>query len=428
MEIILHFDEHNLPDYPFPGTSDEVYACGCGLCDDINGDFSDESYMRIVRGTTEAAFLDFCALLSGNEYTSVSDIGNGSGIYREYEKNGSVLYTYYIFCENTVRIIADNASCTTARFCAHETPASGSAGLMQFGLLYLDMIRGTTCDCGMLYAIKLKNGKLILIDGGEKEQCTVPAVREAVKRLRELCGSEKITVALWFCTHPHNDHIDMFTKLLRDMGESIVIERVMFNFPHLGTVQIDSSLESVSRMKSYIKKHSPDALFLKPHTGECFNIYGAEIFVLHTHEDMIGYYDDKLYRGANQTSTVIKITVDGVSLILLGDCEEENGEVFLKRYSEKELTCTFLQAAHHCINENRNIYEAIKAQRILIPQSMYNIGPRFFDNFSVISENYGRENITVAGDGTSVFTIENGTCTDEKTYPVIGTIYDENEL
>ena len=423
------FRQNTIPEYPYEKSFDTVYSCGCGLCDDIAGNKADESFMRLVKGTNETDFADFCAGLTAGGFAPTYERTDESGIYREFVKGCKIVYTYYIFCENSVRIIADNASVPLKNFAftSMNEPRTDSA-LMQYGLYYHDMIRGITCDCGMLYVIRLRNNELIIIDGGEKEQCTVISVADVIERLREMTGTEKITVAAWFCSHPHNDHIDMFTKLIKDMGENLYIKRVMFNFPEYGTVGIDTSLESISRMKKYIIANNPAVRFLKPHSGQHFYIGNAEFDILHTHEDMLTYYPDKPYRGANQTSTVLKITVDGISAVFLADCEEENGEIFLKRYSQGTLTCTFLQAAHHCINEDRNIYEGINARKVLIPQSMHNITPRFPDKFGVICEIYGSENIIVAGDGTKIFTCADGKITDEKTYPVIGTIYDENEL
>ena len=86
----------------------------------------------------------------------------------------------------------------------------------------------------MLYVLRLRDNSVIIIDGGEIEQATEEACDEFMRRLEDLTNTEKggkIRVAAWICTHNHDDHMDVFTKLLKREKDILCVERVMFNFP-----------------------------------------------------------------------------------------------------------------------------------------------------------------------------------------------------
>ena len=90
-----------------------------------------------------------------------------------------------------------------------------------------------------------------------------------MRRLEDLTNTEKggkIRVAAWICTHNHDDHMDVFTKLLKREKDVLCVERVMFNFP--SRTLLDYSSGCTDRLRERLKKYAPNAKYLKLHTGQ----------------------------------------------------------------------------------------------------------------------------------------------------------------
>lgn len=414
----MKFD--NLPKYK-GGKASGFIPDGCGLSDDIkSAENPDNCYINIIRKTKKDEFLNYLKALTDAGFTATFSRDENAGMYREMTRENELIYLYYIPSEKTTRIIIDNASVTLGDFASDSAPASEKENLMQFGLYYSEMIKGTTCDCGMNYAVKLSNGEFIIVDGGESEQATEEACAEFIKRLQSQTGKKEITVAMWFCTHPHDDHMDFFSKLLRAYGDIITLKRVAFNFPAHSVNKMEAC---VSLMKERIKAHTPDVKFLKLHAGQRFTLSGTEIEVLITHEDILNPRKAEKYPGTNGTCTVLKITAAEFSFVLLADIPEENGDILIKRFSAEELSCTFLQAAHHCINRIKAVYKTVPAEYVLIPEKTEIILSRMLKNYKTIKKYHPEKNIFCAGDKTMLFERKNGKLGTES-YPIVGGPYD----
>ena len=411
-----------LPAYPDRPVA--WFLDGAGLEDDITAaQTADMSYIGIADGTDETGFLSYVCALEAAGFACGWRRDASAGLYRELTKDGTVVYLYYVPAERRTRIIVDNASHPLADFAA-GCPAAAPGGelLMQYGLYYDEMIRGYTCDCGMLYTVKLANGEFIVIDGGEKEQATDAACRDVMARLREQAGRKDVTVALWLCTHPHNDHMDLFMKLMRVFKGTLRVDRVAFNFPAHACLPL---APYISWMKERLRRYAPQAKYLKLHTGQRFSLCGTVLDVLLTQEDALHAADGR-YSGTNETSAVVKIGAPGFSLTVLADIPEENGELLLARYREGELDGTFLQAAHHGINRIEEVYRHIKAEYVLIPEKTEMLKKHMAENYAVICR-YHPQNAVVPADATCVFRREGGALRTQR-FPAPTGPYDGSEI
>ncbi|MBQ7689467.1 MAG: hypothetical protein IJT27_09655 [Clostridia bacterium] len=402
------------------------FSDGAGLADDITAaETADMSYIGIADDTDEAEFSSYVSVLETAGFACSWRRDAAAGLYRELTKDGTVVYLYYVPAERRTRIIADNASLPLADFAA-DCPASPPGGeiLMQYGLYYDEMIKGYTCDCGMLYTVKLANGEFIVIDGGEKEQATNEACRDVMARLVEQAGKKDVTVALWLCTHPHDDHMDLFLKLMRVFGDTLHVKRVAFNFPAHANLPL---APYISRMKARLRQCAPEAKYLKLHTGQRFSLSGTAVDVLLTQEDALHVTGKERYSGTNETSAVVKICTQDFSLTLLADIPEENGDLLLARYREKELDCTFLQAAHHCINRIEEVYRHINARYVLIPEKTEMLKKHMAENYATICKYHPADAVLPAGDATSLFRCENGDLQIQR-FPAPTGPYDGSEI
>ena len=411
----------------YPGSAPLVwFPDGAGLEDDITAaETADMSYIGIADDTDEACFLSYVSMLEDAGFDCSFQRDESAGLYRELTKDGAVVYLYYVPTESRARIIVDNAGCPLEGF-ASDCPKAPPGGeiLMQYGLYYDEMIKGYTCDCGMLYTLKLSNNEFIVIDGGEKEQATDEACRDVMARLRFQAGSEDITVALWLCTHPHDDHMDLFLKLMRVYRDTLHVERIAFNFPAHSCLLL---APYISRMKERLKTCAPEAKFLKLHTGQRFSLSGTVVDVMLTQEDVLHVTGEKRYSGTNETSAVLKIVTPGFSFTVLADIPEENGDLLLARYRENELDCTFLQAAHHCINGIDEVYRHINAQYVLIPEKTEMLKKHMAENYAMICKYHPENTVFPAGDATCLFLVEGGKLKTES-FPAPSGPYDGSEI
>ena len=429
----------DLPVYTGGELNPTLFDCGSGMADDFDGPTGEESWMHIVTKTTEAEFLSYCAVLEENGFEKSFENRDDAGVYFQFRKTKNV-YAYYVFNERTARIIEDGSGVLVADFAEEAGPSvHDDTALMQFGLLYGDMIRGYTSDCGMLYAIRLRDNRVIIVDGGSSEQSTEPATDEFMARLSDLTGNpEKITVAAWFCTHPHGDHMAFFCRMLRKFGSRLFVERAMFNFATTELVMpgLKSRLALSGRKfpniraltMERIKENNPNVKFLKLHAGQKFDLCGAEAEVLLTHEDMHTRWKDKVYWGMNETSTILKLSFEGKSVIFLGDAWIPNGNVLIGRYPFGSVECDFLQVAHHCIDHVENFYEFIKTEYMLVPEGRYLLLKFISENFQNLTRFCPYDKIFVSGDATTVFRVAKGRQTEKEFYPVRGCPCDGSEL
>ena len=422
----------SLPPYEGGTAAETVFNCGAGLAVETAAGSAEDSFLKCIDGTSAEEFLRFCAALAQSGLTLDNADDNDDLLCREYydEKNRQIVYTYYSFAQRRARILLDRSSCRLPVFCASGLPEKrADTALMQFGLYYNTMDSGTTCDCGMCYALRLHDNSVVLIDGGEYEQATDAAMDELIRCLRHMTGTadgEKIVIAAWFCTHNHNDHMDVFSKLIRFHHELFDVRRVMFNFTSKTLLDYDNAC--TDRMKTRLREYYPAVLFKKLHTGQRFALSNAQFEVVTAHEDILpdAYDETHLYRGMNETTTVLKIMFEGQSLLLLGDSETRNGEALRRNYQNRGLSCTYLQAAHHGINKVEEIYAFIKAEKVLMPQCRYINERSQKENFAVLCRYNDLANVFFAGDCTRIFTIT-PEATVKEVFPVVGYHYDGSE-
>ncbi|MBQ8897332.1 MAG: MBL fold metallo-hydrolase [Clostridia bacterium] len=429
----------NVPAYGGGELHPMLFNCGSGMADDFGGPTAEDSFMHIVNRTTEAEYLDYIRTLEENGYVTVFENRTDAGLFRQLSGKNR-LYVYYIFNERMTRIILENSGVSLPEFEAPAGPTvHDDTALMQFGLTYGDMIRGFTSDCGMLYAIRTRDNSVIVIDGGSTEQSTEPATDEFYARLCALTGNpEKIRIAAWFCTHPHGDHMAFFSRMLAKYPDKLFVERAMFNFALSEAVmpglkaRIGLSGRKFPNTRAItmerILANNPKASYLKLHSGQRFELCGTEVEVLLTHEDTLTRFPDKLYWGMNETSTILKISFDGKSVIFLGDAWIPNGNILIGRYPWHSVNCDFLQVAHHCIDHVENFYEFIRTEYMLVPEGRYLLLKFISENFQNLKRHCAEDKIMVAGDATTVFRVANGKITETEFFPPRGCPYDGSQI
>lgn len=417
----MNWDLAGVPAYTDGDLRPELFCVGSGRADDAEGLTGEEGYMYVVEQTSAEAFTAYANALPDAGFTQEFAREDAYGIYRGYRKDGVRLYAYFIRSYGTARIITDRVSCSLDEFSmSSDAPKFPDTALMQFGMRYADDpaggdTKGVLADCGMTYLWRTRSGKLIFVDGGEIEQCTPTAMQELVTRMHDLTGTapgEKMTVALWICTHPHDDHMDMFRVLLEQYGGEINVERVMFNFPAASVVP---PADYVRAMRRTLAKACPGALYLKPHTGMKLQMDSVEIEILLTAEDSLTLVGKVT---PNKSSLMMRFSFEGSTAVLLADANDELGGHFSRYHEPAPIRCDYLQTAHHLINLDETIYSQIVTENVLIPESRYVLQHRHWDNYLNLATHFDRDKFYMAGDYTVVFKA-NGEKTETLFYPVV---------
>ena len=322
------------------------------------------SYLRSVIKTNEKEFLDYIEALKAESFNVIFGNVIENNLFYELKKADRLIYAYFTKGDRTARFIDDKVSCPINEFGYETENVEGATEIYQYALKQSERVDGFVTDCGMLYIIKLSDNSLFVVDGGAYEQATDEAALNIYRFMKERVGGGKIRIACWFCTHGHDDHMAMFSKILRLYHEDIELERVMFNFPSTEFYMYAPDCYSTINR---INKYYPEVKYLKPHAGQKFMLASTKFEVLQTHECFTAYGCNEKPDDFNDTSTILKITFDNKVFLMLGDFNKIGEAQLLKQYTEETLKADIVQAAHHLFNMLYYIYDVSEPEYILVP-------------------------------------------------------------
>lgn len=392
------------------------------------------SYIRVIRETSESEFLAYIEklLADGFELDYENKIENN--LFRELVKGDKHVYAYYMANTQTARVVDDRTSVRLSEF-GYECEAleGEKVEVYQYGHHYGSMRAGFTCDCGMLYIVKLADNSVFIVDGGEYEQssdCVVDHIMQIIRNMTKTPEGEKVRVAGALITHAHDDHMDLFSKLLRVYHDELSLERVIFNFTARDHFAL---MPETYIMIDRINKYYPDVKYLKAHTGQKFMLATSLFEVIQTHEDGIWEIENERFhgfRGFNDTSTVLRIGMDeGKTFVILGDVDDDAEMMMLKHFSADYLKTDIVQVAHHLINLLKYLYDAMKPSVALIPQDSDEREKENNPELEAVRRNVAEDKIYFAYDGTFGFRVENGEIVKFYSESKVGDgVYDGSEI
>ena len=426
-----------VPAYEGGIVSSKTYNIGPGVNISSN---TARSQMQAVSNTNRSEFDAYIAKLEDNGYTKISKNTVENNVYVQYKntEKSKLVYAYYIDKFKEARIIDDMTSIAETDFEYSYTPKLGeTAAIYQWGMMYDANANGNNLvdpypNNGMFYIIRLSDNSLVLIDGGGPEQATGKATEALVDFMYEITGTqdgEKIRISCIMITHPHGDHKQFVENLIKDHSDKINIERAMFNIPTFANEYIYFTPLGESLVQNF-----PNVKFIKPHTGQRIQLGDMKIDIIMTHEDLIDPDDcSSILTTSNNASTIMKLTLNGKSMMVLGDfggdnsATVENSEVIarlLGMYENAEgeysnLKCDIVQVAHHGINDGLgDVYNAIGAKYALFSQqdvAVWQMAHQCFKTVVSQLSTAGATHILFEGRYTHCLTIaQDGTITHTK--------------
>ncbi len=231
---------------------------------------------------------------------------------------------------------------------------SGGSGLIttegeKTNSLYSDILGGATLimfhsETGrqiLSCMIVTNDGSIIMVDGGFGEDAEY-LTNQIVAR-----GGH---VAAWLITHPHADHAGALYTILQNEDA-----RYAQGLPALVTVDSiycamgDESWYALNDPDEYTMAAAligefagiPDTVLHTPHLGDTFQVDTATVQVLNDR------YDQATAKKGNNACTVYKVTVNGVSILFLGDLSEEGANHLLANIDPSVLKSDIVQMTHH---------------------------------------------------------------------------------
>ncbi len=192
---------------------------------------------------------------------------------------------------------------------------------------------------GLSYIIEDSAGNLTVIDGGYYGDGI---------HLKNFLLSHGGKVSAWYLTHPHYDHIGAFLYCRKEASEEIQIDKVYYSPFTDDFAQSTGEAEQNLEYEAFdydefeeIRKNTPDIEFIPMKSGDIIDENGISFTCLSAFSPSVD--------NVNDNSLVLKITMNGISMMITGDITEETVDRMVSEYGEdsENWNVNFLQIPHH---------------------------------------------------------------------------------
>ena len=247
----------------------------------------------------------------------------------------------------------------------------------------------------MGYILKDENGVLFVIDGGLEDDGY-----RFLQLLKEVSGQEKPHVAMWFLSHPHNDHYGALKAIAGTYPNLLTVDTILANFPPRDlrdTVNGTSYAPGEAALDTI--RYSLKAELIVPQTGDTYQVGNMAIEVITTWEDL------KQVNECNETSTILMVRAGEKKILFLGDAYAATCKNAVKNYGDN-LACDIIQVAHHAVcGGTVDLYKAANAKLYLIPNNRITVDICKKNDNVVYWVMKNAPKIVFSGDGTVSFNL-----------------------
>ena len=328
------------------------------------------SQVITVNDTTRQSFDSYIKHFESSGFLALEERESDKVAFTALKKENIGVFINYYYTVNTLTVVMEEDTKYFDFKDEHHTLGAVSPQITQISLEIF----------GMSYAVRLSDGRFIVIDGGREFEPDATKLYECLKR-----GSitEKPIIAAWIFTHPHPDHFYCFMTFMEKYSAEVIIEKCMFTFPeHDNTERYPALLDSDKRYSYdtslycnipilHEKLQNNNITVYSPYAGQSYTIGDAKLEILAGIEDTI-----HLTKIINATSLVIKMDLGGQTILWTGDAIF-NRLKFSAKYGTY-LKADILQVPHHGCQSGTadaeiEAYRFINPSVCFIPSSGYNI-------------------------------------------------------
>ncbi len=203
---------------------------------------------------------------------------------------------------------------------------------------------------GLGYVLELPSGGLVVFDGGYEGDGP---------RIRDFIVEHGGTVSAWILTHPHYDHIGAFLYCMTEAADDMEVQSVYYS-PFTaeffaGEEYADNELENEAlRFEEFekLRKESSDIPYIAVSAGDRIQVENLLFKCLS------GF--DAGRKGVNDNSLVLRIEMNGVSMLITGDMTEATVKSMISEIGEDsaDWDVDFVQIPHHgYTGTGREFYE-----------------------------------------------------------------------
>lgn len=320
-----------------------------------------------IPDTTKESFCAYKKLIEDNGFSAEEKRKNEKLDFIAYKKDDSGIFVNYFFGTNELQIVTEE-KCNYFDFCDKCGKNIVSPQITQ---VHLE-------DFGMSYAIRLSDGRFIIIDGGME---FVPDAKRLFECLKNGSPFNKPIIAAWIMSHPHSDHFHCFIPFMELFADEVIVEKMMFNFPEANDLAHYPALEEQDpRFKDnaetiflpkFLKKIEQLGIpVYTPHTGQSYTLGDARLCVLASMDDTIHCSQD-----INASSLVIKMELGEQTILWTADASFRDARL-CQRYGN-QLKVDILQIPHHgfscgCSEAEIEGFELINPEVCLLPVIDFN--------------------------------------------------------
>ncbi len=177
-----------------------------------------------------------------------------------------------------------------------------------------------------------------------------------LEMMTEESGTEDITIAAWFFTHPHNDHIGGIVPFADLYADKVTVEKIIYNWPNHETLQDyinrgkDKSTHVIAKLDETFAKFEGAKLY-DCHPGQTFYIRDAKIDILMNWELQTEQSSEYVSCDEGNSSSVVgAVEIAGLRIMMTGDCAVTETDMMNRLYSAEFLKSDGNQVAHHGLN------------------------------------------------------------------------------
>ena len=218
--------------------------------------------------------------------------------------------------------------------------------------IYLTQFSPSSSTQMMGYGIKTINGKIIIIDGGTKEDAP---------QLEKYIIDNGGKVDFWFITHPHIDHAGAFEVISENKNIEINKIYMSVNDKDWYIKNEPTRKSDIDEFFTVIENENIKSKITQPQINDIIKIDNITAKIL-------GIKNPEITKNAiNNSSMVIQIKVNHKRILFLGDTGEESSEKLIRNKKEN-LKADIVQMAHHGqAGATEKLYEIVKPEICLWP-------------------------------------------------------------